>query len=68
MPSIILYCYVNEFSTYLTFSQGFCIVFPSDKKQNAVTSTHSAHRKHVVLVKTKEKSKLQNQTPREKKI
>ena len=48
------------------FYQYFCTVFFSDNKQNAVTLPHSVQRKRTFLVKTKEKSKLKNQTPRKK--
>ena len=37
--------------------KGFCTVNFGDKKENVINLTHSAHRKHDFLVKTKKKAK-----------
>ena len=48
------------------FHKGFCVVFFSYNEQNTVTLPHSAQIKHDFLVKMKEKSKSQNQIPKNK--
>ena len=39
------------------FNKGFYTVYFGNKKKNAVTMPHIAHRKHAFLVKTNEKAK-----------
>ena len=57
MQWVIFDYYVNEFGTYVFISQRFCTVYFGGKKENAVNLTHSAQRKHVLVVKNKEKAK-----------
>ena len=48
------------------FHKGFCTVYLGAKENNAVTSSHSAQRKHVFLGKTKEMSKKKKLPERNK--
>ena len=67
MRQVIFDHYVNEFSTYLSFSQQFCTVYSGAKEKNAVTLPHSEQRKHAFLGKIMEKPK-KNELPARKKI
>ena len=49
MRQVILNNYVNEFRTYLYFSQRVCTVYFGASENNAVTLPHSAQRKHEFL-------------------
>ena len=67
MRQIIFNHYVNECSTYLSFSQRICMVHFGAEKDNAVTLRHSAQRKHAFTGKIKDLSK-KNKFQQERKL